>query len=731
MPDQMSSRSTAQPGRLDGAALDRLIADGDVDTVLVVFPDLQGRLVGKRVTGHFWRDQMHGGHGAGPRVQLPPRGRRRHDAAVGLRVRELGAGLRRLRGAGPTCRRLRMVPWLDKTALVLCDLFDEDDRRAGRGLAAPDPATPGRARRRRSATRCMCASELEFFLFRESLDEARRRATPTSRPTRRSSRTTTSSRRHATSTSSAQIRNGDRRRGRAGRVLEGRGGPRPARDQPRVLDARSRWPTGTSIYKNGAKEIARSSTGASITFMAKYSMDEVGSSCHVHSSLWDADAEKPLMWERRRARAPLRRCSAAGSAARSRAAASSRGCSPRPSTPTSATSPSRGRRPRSRGASTTARAASASSVTARSFRLESRIPGADVQPVPRVRGDDRGRPRTASSTASSRRRASTATRTRPPTSRGCRRASSRRSTRSRARRSRSTRSAPTCTTTSLNTARQEWATSTARSPTGSAAATSTSGERAPRVRWSPSPVAASATDRRLAALARDASRPRGYVDARRARRRGGRVLDRSRSATRAALLDRVDALVLPGGRRPRPRDLRRGAAPEDLRRRPRRRRLRARARARRDRPRDPRRSRSAAASRCSTSRSAARSTSTSPSDPGVEPHGLPGEPNGGAHPRGRRSTPGSLLAEVMGATARSPCRGTTTRRSTALGDGLRVVARADDGIVEGLELDDARRLGPRRAVAPRGHRRHRPRQPTPLRRPRRPNWREATALHAA
>src|SRR5205814_2510179 len=42
------------------------------------------------------------------------------------------------------------------------------------------------------------------------------------------------------------------------------------------------------IYKNGAKEIA-GFAGRSITFMAKYSMDAVGSSCHVQSSVWDGD----------------------------------------------------------------------------------------------------------------------------------------------------------------------------------------------------------------------------------------------------------------------------------------------------------------------------------------------------------------------------------------------------------------------------------------------------------
>ena len=51
-----------------------------------------------------------------------------------------------------------------------------------------------------------------------------------------------------------------------------------------------------AIYKNGAKEIAALS-GRSITFMAKYSMEEVGSSCHLHSSVWSADGERSLMWD--------------------------------------------------------------------------------------------------------------------------------------------------------------------------------------------------------------------------------------------------------------------------------------------------------------------------------------------------------------------------------------------------------------------------------------------------
>ena len=49
------------------------------------------------------------------------------------------------------------------------------------------------------------------------------------------------------------------------------------------------------IYKNGAKEIA-GQHGRSITFMAKYAMDECGSSCHIHSSLWAPNGGDPLFW---------------------------------------------------------------------------------------------------------------------------------------------------------------------------------------------------------------------------------------------------------------------------------------------------------------------------------------------------------------------------------------------------------------------------------------------------
>jgi glutamine synthetase len=51
-----------------------------------------------------------------------------------------------------------------------------------------------------------------------------------------------------------------------------------------------------AIYKHGAKEIG-ALKGAAITFMAKWTMAEAGSSCHIHSSMWSPDGKESLMWD--------------------------------------------------------------------------------------------------------------------------------------------------------------------------------------------------------------------------------------------------------------------------------------------------------------------------------------------------------------------------------------------------------------------------------------------------
>ena len=272
---------------LDPQALETLIRNGGVDTVLVAFPDLQGRLIGKRVTGHFFLDHVARGEGAIEACDYLLARRRRHDPAARLRVRELGVGLRRL--------PLRARPGDAAHA-------SRGSRRPRSSCATSSTRRPASRSRCRPARSCIRQVERAAALglprevarrssssssSRSRYEEAQAKRVPGPHAAlRTSSRTTTSSRRPATSTSSA-------RSATAWTTRASRSSSRRARPGKGQHEINLRYADAVEmadrhvIYKNGAKEIA-GLNGRSLTFMAKYSMDDVGSSCHVHSSLWDA-----------------------------------------------------------------------------------------------------------------------------------------------------------------------------------------------------------------------------------------------------------------------------------------------------------------------------------------------------------------------------------------------------------------------------------------------------------
>ncbi|TMB45056.1 MAG: glutamine synthetase, partial [Deltaproteobacteria bacterium] len=158
------------PGTLTLDGLEKLVRGGEIDTVLVAFPDQQGRLMGKRVTGSFFLDQVarDGMHACAylltVDVDMTP--------LPGYRMASWATGYQDFH-AVPDWTTLRPIPWLEKTALVLCDLEDEHHR--------PIEASPRRILQRqveRAAKlgyRAYVASELEFFLFRDSYETARRK----------------------------------------------------------------------------------------------------------------------------------------------------------------------------------------------------------------------------------------------------------------------------------------------------------------------------------------------------------------------------------------------------------------------------------------------------------------------------------------------------------------------------------------------------------------------------
>ncbi|MDQ1447708.1 MAG: glutamine synthetase, partial [Actinomycetota bacterium] len=139
------------------------------------------------------------------------------------------------------------------------------------------------------------ASELEFFLFRESVDEAAAKSytnlTPHSQVIEDY---------HILQTTRDEyviraIRNAMDGAGVPIEFSKGEAGRGQHEINLAYADA-IEMADRHVVYKNGAKEIA-SQLGLSITFMAKYSTEDVGSSCHIHSSLWDPTGETPLMWD--------------------------------------------------------------------------------------------------------------------------------------------------------------------------------------------------------------------------------------------------------------------------------------------------------------------------------------------------------------------------------------------------------------------------------------------------
>ena len=281
------------PGMLTAAELHEEIVNGAVDTVLVAFPDLQGRLVGKRITGHYWAEQMQGG--------LEPVHACNYLLAVDVDMNPL-SGYQFAnweQGYGdvavkPDLATIRRIPWLDSTVLVLCDVVDETS-------GAPVEVSPRRILQRQVERAAeigysmQFASELEFFLFRESVDEAAAKnytnLTPHSQVIEDY---------HILQTTRDEyviraIRNAMDGAGVPIEFSKGEAGRGQHEINLAYADA-IEMADRHVIYKNGAKEIA-SQLGLSITFMAKYSTEDVGSSCHVHSSLWDPTGEHPLMWD--------------------------------------------------------------------------------------------------------------------------------------------------------------------------------------------------------------------------------------------------------------------------------------------------------------------------------------------------------------------------------------------------------------------------------------------------
>jgi glutamine synthetase len=194
----------------------------------------------------------------------------------------------------PDLTTMRRIPWLDKTALVICDAHDEETGELVE--VAPRQILRRQVERAKAAGYTVkCGSELEFYMFKDTFEDA---AGKHYRDLRPQSDYIMDYHILQTTKDEFMIRQFRNHMDDAGVPVEfskGEFGRGQHEINLRYADAMEMADRHT-IYKNGVKEIA-ALNGRAVTFMAKWSMAEAGSSCHLHSSVWDEDGTASLMWD--------------------------------------------------------------------------------------------------------------------------------------------------------------------------------------------------------------------------------------------------------------------------------------------------------------------------------------------------------------------------------------------------------------------------------------------------
>jgi glutamine synthetase len=267
--------------------LRKAIRAGAIDTVITAITDMQGRLMGKRVTGDFFLEHaQHGMHfctyllGTDMEMSTP--------AGYRLMNWETGYGDWL---ADPDWDTLRVIPWLEKTALVLADVRDEESGE----LIPVAPRTVLRhqvERARALGFTPLMASELEFYLLRDTYEAAAAKQFHDLVPFGWYNEDY-----HLLQATKAeplyrQFRN---LLSAAGIPIEfSKGEAAAGQHEVNVhyspaLEAADRH----ALFKHGLKEIAWQN-GHAVTFMAKPDHTWTGNSAHIHVSLRDLAGERSV-----------------------------------------------------------------------------------------------------------------------------------------------------------------------------------------------------------------------------------------------------------------------------------------------------------------------------------------------------------------------------------------------------------------------------------------------------
>jgi glutamine synthetase len=263
------------------------VEEGTIDTVVTAFTDMQGRLFGKRIQGEFFLEDVteHGIEGCNYLLALDME----MDPVPGYEMANWEKGYGDF-AIVPDLATLRRIPWLDRTAMVLCDVANHDGSPV---VASPRQVLIAQYERARELGYVpMFGTELEFYLYKESYAEAHEKGFNDLTPTIPYILDY-----HILATTMDEQYLGPMRRGMQGAGIpvefsKGEAWYGQHEINLRYADAVTAADRHT-IYKNGVKEIAFLN-GISATFMAKPSEKDIGSSCHIHTSLAGADGGENL-----------------------------------------------------------------------------------------------------------------------------------------------------------------------------------------------------------------------------------------------------------------------------------------------------------------------------------------------------------------------------------------------------------------------------------------------------
>ncbi|GFG69006.1 glutamine synthetase family protein [Mycolicibacter senuensis] len=272
-----------RPAMLSQIELQQLVASGEIDTVVVAFTDMQGRLVGKRVAAQHFLDEV-AGHGVeccsyllAVDVEM--------NTVPGYPIADWGTGYGDL-VLRPDFATLRRIPWLPGTAHVLADAHWPDGAQVA--VSPRQILAAQLARLTERGLVAYAATELEFLVFDDSYRQA-----------------WAGGYRGLTAATDYNADYGlvagarlepllrDIRLGMAGAGMRCEGVKGECHTGQQEITFRYDEALiacdNHSVYKSGAKEIA-DQHGKSLTFMAKFDERE-GNSCHVHLSLRSAEGE--------------------------------------------------------------------------------------------------------------------------------------------------------------------------------------------------------------------------------------------------------------------------------------------------------------------------------------------------------------------------------------------------------------------------------------------------------